>query len=341
MIDPIISIAVTIVIILVAIILFRPDSTFLNRWRQLRLDSQRVYMEDALKHVYECETNKVSCTIQSIGGAIDLSADKATSIMTRLESSNLVKFTDGTFKLTRQGRDYALKIIRLHRLYERYLAEETGLPESKWHKEADFHEHKMTTEQAEKISRKLGNPLFDPHGDPIPTSGGEVPKEVGTSLADLPVGKHALVSHLEDEPYAIYDKLIQNGFHLGTQIQITQISENNYHVIADGQEKIVTQLEARNINVSPIEEDQTINFGDTTLDTLNTGQHGEIIAISRACHGQQRRRLMDLGVLPGTDISVEMKSLGGDPIAYFIRGTTIALRKDQAKMIYVKPISEN
>ena len=79
----------------------------------------------------------------------------------------------------------------------------------------------------------------------------------------------------------------------------------------------------------------------TTLDSLKIGQFGEIIAISKACHGQQRRRLMDFGILPGTDISVEMESLGGDPIAYFIRGTTIALRRDQAKMIHIKPVMEN
>ena len=45
---------------------------------------------------------------------------------------------------------------------------------------------------------------------------------------------------------------------------------------------------------------------------------------------------MDLGVVPGTEIEVEMKSIGGDPVAYRIRGTSIALRKNQADRIYLE-----
>ncbi len=45
---------------------------------------------------------------------------------------------------------------------------------------------------------------------------------------------------------------------------------------------------------------------------------------------------MDLGFVPGTEISTLMKSIGGDPIAYQLRGTTIALRKEQADQIFIK-----
>jgi Fe2+ transport system protein FeoA len=44
---------------------------------------------------------------------------------------------------------------------------------------------------------------------------------------------------------------------------------------------------------------------------------------------------MDLGVVPGTEIEAEMKSIGGDPVAYRIRGASIALRKNQADKIYL------
>ena len=58
------------------------------------------------------------------------------------------------------------------------------------------------------------------------------------------------------------------------------------------------------------------------------------------CRGQQRRRIMDLGVIPGTVISMEMTSASGDPIAYNIRGAVIALRKSQADMIQIKRVEE-
>jgi len=55
----------------------------------------------------------------------------------------------------------------------------------------------------------------------------------------------------------------------------------------------------------------------------------------------ERRRLQDLGVLPGTVIEAEFASPGGDPVAYRIRGATIALRKEQAAHILVDSLEES
>jgi DtxR family Mn-dependent transcriptional regulator len=339
--EPLLSLFIAISIIILVVILFRPNSKFLNHWRQLRHNRQRAMMEHALKHIYEYESNNIPCTLSSLAGAISENFEKTSKIMDILTSSDLLKLDKENFHLTKEGREYALRIIRLHRLWERYLAEETGLPEPAWHKEADIQEHNLTPEQAEKLNRRLGNPLFDPHGDPIPSSTGDIPIEQGIILTELDVGTNALITHIEDEPLTIYEKLVEKGFHLGMQVQIKDKYKNKYFLIVDGHEKNISQLEALNINVSPISEEQKIDYTTTTLDSLKNGQQSEIIAISRACHGQQRRRLMDFGILPGTEITVEMESLGGDPIAYFIRGTTIALRRNQAKMIHVKPVMEN
>jgi Fe2+ transport system protein FeoA len=55
----------------------------------------------------------------------------------------------------------------------------------------------------------------------------------------------------------------------------------------------------------------------------------------------ERRRLLDLGIIPGTAIGVEMVNPGGDPTAYLIRGTVIALRNSQARLIRVVPQENN
>jgi len=336
--EPLISLIIATLIIIILVILFKPNSKFLNRIRKIKHNRQRTMIEHALKHLYECESSKIQCTLSSLSGAISENPDKTAKIMETLTSSDLAILKQDNFILTKEGREYALRIIRLHRLWERYLAEETGLPESAWHKEADIQEHNITPEQEKMLNRRLGNPLYDPHGDPIPTSEGDIPTEPGIVLTEMEAESIAIITHIEDEPNSIYEKLIKKGFHLGTQVQIIEKENNKYNLIVDGHKKNISQLEALNINVLPITEDQKIDFSTTTLDSLKAGQLGEIIAISRACHGQQRRRLMDLGVLPGTEISVEMESLGGDPIAYFIRGTTIALRRNQAKMIHVKEV---
>ena len=71
----------------------------------------------------------------------------------------------------------------------------------------------------------------------------------------------------------------------------------------------------------------------TTLDRLRKGQRA-IIANLKS-HGPERRRLMDLGILPGTEIRVEMGNPLGDPNAYQVRGSLIALRKSQAQNIEI------
>jgi len=54
----------------------------------------------------------------------------------------------------------------------------------------------------------------------------------------------------------------------------------------------------------------------------------------------ERRRLLDLGFVPGTTIEVEMVSPGGDPTAYRVRGTLIALRREQSSLIYINHLEE-
>ena len=58
-----------------------------------------------------------------------------------------------------------------------------------------------------------------------------------------------------------------------------------------------------------------------------------VSGISVACQGLQRRRLLDLGVVPGTRIQARMRSPLGDPVAYDVRGALVALRRRQALWI--------
>ena len=73
-----------------------------------------------------------------------------------------------------------------------------------------------------------------------------------------------------------------------------------------------------------------------TLADLKLGEK----ALVKALHskGLNRHRMMDLGILPGTEIEIEMRSPLGDPIAYRVRGATIALRQSQARDIEIEEV---
>ena len=70
-----------------------------------------------------------------------------------------------------------------------------------------------------------------------------------------------------------------------------------------------------------------------TLDRLPIGQTAVVSRL--AFQGNERRRMMDLGIVKGTTIEAVQKSPSGDPIAYFIRGTVIALRDEDARKIII------
>ncbi len=315
---------------------FRPNKGYLWQWRRALQNTGRALLENALKYLYDCEYKQLPCTLQSLSGGLSISAARAIKLLTRLEALDLVKSQGNALQLTDEGRSYALRIIRIHRVWERYLADETGVPAPEWHAEAEQQEHKMTFGEANVLAAQLGNPLYDPHGDPIPTAEGELPPSLGIPMTDLGKGQTAEIVHIEDEPEEIYAQLVAQGFDVGMHVHILDASPVRVRFALDGEEQSLAPVFAVNVTVLPLVEQSLEEVVYPSLAELQPGESGSVVSISRACRGVQRRRLMDLGVISGTKIKVEMSSVAGDPTAYEIRGATIALRKSQADSIFIK-----
>jgi Fe2+ transport system protein FeoA len=95
---------------------------------------------------------------------------------------------------------------------------------------------------------------------------------------------------------------------------------------------------AANVSVAALPESEVARAGAIPLAELTQDQRGEIVILDDAVQGFTRRRFLDLGLTPGTVIFPELQNFFGDPRAYRVRGTLIALRKDQAAQIWVKPV---
>jgi DtxR family Mn-dependent transcriptional regulator len=80
-------------------------------------------------------------------------------------------------ELTEVGEQLALEIVRHHRLLELYLTRVLGFRWDEVHAQADELEHVISEEFEEKIDHVLGEPVVDPHGDPIPTHAGALPEQ--------------------------------------------------------------------------------------------------------------------------------------------------------------------
>ena len=315
--------------------LFRSGRGWMERWRSLLRLSDRVLSEDALKHLYDCEYEQRVATVQSLSGALGRPVEKVAGLVQRIEAGELVTSEGASLRLTPKGREYALRIIRAHRLWERYLSEETGLREPDWHKRAEQQEHRMSLSEANALAARMGNPPFDPHGDPIPTQQGDLPPRRGQPLTTLAVGERARIAHLEDEPEAVYAQLVAEGLHPLMVVQLTHLSAERICFWAEGEEHVLAPIVAANVSVIPLPREQPVEESLETMAAMDPGEEATVVGLSPNCRGLERRRLMDLGLLPGTVVAAEMKSPTGDPTAFRIRGALIALRGEQAANIRI------
>ena len=334
--DPVETLAIGVVLLVAAASLVWPERGLIARWRVAGLRSARMRLEDALKHLYDREYRNLNCTLEDIAGALSIRADEAIKLIARLEAMGLLTHRGTVLGLTAEGRSYALRIIRVHRLWERYLADETAVSEYDWHKEAEKREHLISADEAAALESRLGHPAFDPHGDPIPSASGELPEVRWQALTSLREGEAAGIVHIEDEPPALYAQLVAQGFYPGMRVRIIEQNPVRIRVEAEGNEIALAPVLAANLGVVLLPPEERSREAYRTLSTLKPGQRGVVTGISRVCRGLQRRRLMDLGVVPGSVIEVEMQSVSGDPAAYNIRGATIALRRQQAEMIFIE-----
>ena len=338
--DPVITLLIGSGIIFLGIVSFFPEKGLIARLKRSKTISKKVHVEDALKHLYNCEYNNISCTLNSVAGKLSISEDEAADLITKLEEMGLLISHHESLQLSSEGRSYALRIIRVHRLWEKYLADETGIDEREWHHSAEEFEHKLTPSDADALAAQIGNPVFDPHGDPIPSKEGNLPDKKGKPLTDLQFGEFASIIHIEDEPDAIYQQLVAEGLYPGMQVRMMEANKERIRFTANGEECVLAPLFAKNITVAEIKFEKAVDGKFRNLSSLKIGEKGIVLGISKALRGQQRRRLMDLGVVPGTEVAVEMKGAFGDPTAYRIKGASIALRKKLADRIYLLPENE-
>ncbi len=332
--SPFLTLVIAFVAAGLALWLFWPERGLFWRWRRTRQVTGRVLIEDALKHLHDCEYQGRTPTVQSIAGVLRCSVDESAALLAEMQAHHLVQLQEGRLSLTSPGRDYALHVIRAHRLWEHYLAEKTGYAEADWHSRSERREHELSRAETEALAIELGNPLYDPHGDPIPTPSGELIATSHLALPSLPLNQPARIVHVEDEPGTVYAQLIAEGLHPGMRVTIGEITPERVRFWAEGSEHILAPIVAANISVVPLPavEQETWEAFEV-LSQLKLGETARVISISGNCRGGERRRFMDLGILPGTHIQAELISPSGDPTAYRVRGTLIGLRKEQASMI--------
>lgn len=315
-------------------------------WRSKRLRElrsrfrsygEREWLEDILKHLSEAERSNAPATLHGLAGRLGVPAGKAADLISSLCRAGLIRADpDGSYRLTDEGRTRGLHLLRAHRLWERYLADRTGVRPEEWHGQAEIMEHRLDASTADALAARLGHPRYDPHGDPIPTSAGELPRTAGLPLTALDAGRIAVVTHVEDEPPEVFRLLVEAGFAPGVRVEVADRTSAGLTVRVEGRDAVLDPAHAANVTVEPLAPGTLPRMPARTLADAEPGERVQVIGISPTCQGPQRRRLLDLGLVPGTEVVAELVSTSGDPVAYRIRGALIALRRAQAAAVEIE-----
>ena len=334
--NPLYNLIIFTVIVLLSFLLFRPNKGWFWVFKNNLKLNEKTVIEDILKQLYHDENSGKEATINNVTRSLKFNDGLIVDVLKKMSIIELIELEGDVLKLTNSGRDYALRIVRVHRLWEKYLAEKTGFDKKEWHDRAEAMEHQLNHEETNLLAMQLGNPIFDPHGDPIPTKLGKIADVNGVALSILPTNTIGKITHIEDEPEVIYKQILAENIHIGSQIRVVENNPERIVFYAEGEEFKLAPVVASNITVDILEKDIVIEENTVRLSSLKLNEKASILGISKECRGENRRRLLDLGFVKGTTISIDMESPLKNPVAYLVKGTSIALRNDQASKILIQ-----
>ncbi len=304
------------------------------RWiRRRRAAAQRQH-EDILKLLLVAASEGRLISLETLAEALGEGHSKTRQLVRRLAGRGLLEPNALGLQLTAEGRRSARTVLRAHRLWEQFLAQHSGYPEAEWHRQAERIEHELSPEQIESLATLLNRPTRDPHGDPIPGPAGDWQTVPGAPLTEAPVDALLRVEHLEDEPRPRFERMVAAGLHAGGVVEVIDRKAGRLELLIDGRPGSLSLEDAEAVTVA-VGLEPAPAVTPHRLADLKPGQAGQVEAVSPRCRGAERRRLLDLGFVPGTWVTMEYAGPFGDPRAYRVRGALIGLRREQSELISI------
>ena len=177
--------------------------------------------ENYIKSIYHLQQETGLVNTNSLAAEMQTRAASVTDMLKKLKGKKLWQYEKYRgFKLNDAGKKAALDVVRKHRLWEFFLVEKLQFDWDKVHAIAEDLEHISSEELIQRLDNYLGNPSFDPHGDPIPDKHGKIPVINQQSLSDIPVNKTVTVSSVSNQTAQMLEMLKHYKIVLGTQLMV-------------------------------------------------------------------------------------------------------------------------
>lgn len=175
---------------------------------------------DYLKAIWQL-TGEGPASTGDIARALGVTAPSVTGMLTRLNGQGLVTYRPYRgAELTTQGKLEATRLLRRHRLLETFMIRELGFGWDEVHEEAERLEHVVSDDFTERLATHLGEPDFDPHGDPIPRRDGTLPHGPDTPLSEAPRGERFVVHRVLSQDGEVLSYLRGLGIEPGRRLRV-------------------------------------------------------------------------------------------------------------------------
>jgi DtxR family Mn-dependent transcriptional regulator len=144
--------------------------------------------------------------------------------------------------------------------------------------------------------------------------------------------------HLEDEPQISYAQIVAEGLRIGQLVRVIESTPARV-VLTDGENEFrLAPAVAANVFLAQAPE-ASLTAALGRLSEWPDATPAVVVGLDEACQGFSRRRMMDLGFTEGAVIRPSLRTFAGDPRAYEVRGTVVAIRRDQASHVLVRAVS--
>jgi len=208
--------------------------------------------ENYLKAIYKIsEKDKKAVSTNAISEKMSTSAASVTDMIKRLSSKGLVNYEKYKgVTLSDTGNKHATNLIRKHRLWEVFLVKQLNFNWEEVHDIAEQMEHINSQALVNRLDDYLGNPKFDPHGDPIPNAEGRYTLRSQIALSELSVGDGGTLIGVKIHDRPFLEHLNSLNIKLGTQLAIT--NRNAYDgavtvILDNDKEKMLTNKVSTNL----------------------------------------------------------------------------------------------
>jgi DtxR family Mn-dependent transcriptional regulator len=322
-------------------------------------------MQMYLVTIARLSTDNHPVPLSKLAAELDISPVSVNEMCRKLQENGLIHYQPYKgASLTSEGLEKACYILRRHDLWEVFLVEKLGFDITEANDIACHLEHTPSSALVDRLDAFLDYPTINPSGFAIPGNNNRNNIDMSIPLDSLTAGQSARVVRcdLDENALAFLNKA---GFQEGIHIQIlaesaegmflqylgkevmsvsrpftkgifvvkTDIEKHepanlssNHHITHNKETPTMVKQQTKNVNQEPIKR--------KVLSDLRIGQSGIVVKVGGK--GQIRQRMMDMGLVPGSEIKVIRKAPLGDPIEFSIKGYNLSLRKSEAGDIEVE-----